>query len=64
MLADRLCKTLIELVSIPSTTGHVVATRFIGGGKQLHGLRKRQSGRIARNRSKTGICKHPKRSKQ
>jgi hypothetical protein len=31
------------------------ATRFIKGGKHLHGLRKRQLGRIARNRSKTGI---------
>src|SRR5260370_11382535 len=35
--------------------GTVIATRFIGGGKQVHGLRKRRLGRIARNRRKTGI---------
>src|SRR5579885_2946823 len=41
--------------TIQTVEGTVVATRFIRGGKQLHGLRKRQLGRIARNRSKTGI---------
>jgi IS605 OrfB family transposase len=41
--------------TILTVEGTVVATRFIAGGKELHGLRKRQLGRIARNRSKTGI---------
>src|SRR5947199_484766 len=45
----------LAVCTIQTVEGTVVATRFIGGGKQLHGLRKRQLGRIARKRSKTGI---------
>jgi putative transposase len=45
----------LAVCSLLTVEGTVVATRFIGGGKQLHGLRKRQLGRIARNRRKTGI---------
>ena len=45
----------LAVCTILTVEGTVVATRFIGGGKQLHGLRKRQLGRVARNRSKTGI---------
>ncbi len=45
----------LAVCTIQTVEGTVVATRFIGGGKQLHGLRKRQLGRVARNRSKTGI---------
>jgi len=45
----------LAVCTILTVEGTVVATRFIGGGKQLHGLRKRQLGRIARNRRKTGI---------
>ncbi len=45
----------LAVCTILAVEGTVVATRFIGGGKQLHGLRKRQLGRIARNRRKTGI---------
>ncbi len=45
----------LAVCSILTVEGTVVATRFIGGGKQLHGLRKRQLGRVARNRSKTGV---------
>src|SRR6266487_1463642 len=45
----------LAVCSILTVEGTVVATRFIKGGKQLHGLRKRQLGRIARNRSKTGM---------
>jgi putative transposase len=41
--------------TILTVEGTVVATRFIKGGKELHGLRKRQLGRVARNRSKTGV---------
>jgi putative transposase len=45
----------LAVCTIQTVEGTVVATRFIGGGKQLHGLRKRQLGRVARNRRKTGI---------
>jgi putative transposase len=45
----------LAICTILTVEGTVVATRFIAGGRQLHGLRKRQLGRIARNRSKTGI---------
>ena len=45
----------LAVCTILTVEGTVVATRFIGGGKQLHGLRKRQLGRVARNRSKTGV---------
>ncbi len=45
----------LAVCTIQTVEGTVVATRFIQGGKQLHGLRKRQLGRVARNRSKTGI---------
>jgi len=45
----------LAVCSILTVEGTVVATRFIKGGKELHGLRKRQLGRVARNRSKTGI---------
>ena len=59
--AARMCAvdlnitTHLAVCTILTVEGTVVATRFIKGGKQLHGLRKRQLGRIARNRSKTGI---------
>src|SRR5215472_1227858 len=45
----------LAVCTILTVEGTVVATRFIGGGKHLHGLRKRQLGRVARNRSKTGM---------
>ena len=45
----------LAVCTILTIEGTVVATRFIEGGKPLHGLRKRQLGRIARNRSKTGM---------
>lgn len=45
----------LAVCTILTVEGTVVATRFIRGDKQLHGLRKRQLGRIAHNRSKTGI---------
>jgi len=57
----RLCSVDLNIThnlavcTILTVEGTVVATRFIKGGRQLHGLRKRQLGRIARNRSKTGI---------
>ncbi len=45
----------LAVCSILTAEGTVIATHFIGGGKQLHGLRKKQLGRIARNRRATGI---------
>src|SRR5260370_36185213 len=33
----------------------ILATKFISGGRRVNGLRKKQLGRIARNRRKTGI---------
>jgi IS605 OrfB family transposase len=45
----------LAVCTILTVEGTVVATRFIDGGKELHGLRKRQLGRVARNRSKTGV---------
>ncbi len=57
----RLCSVDLNITkhlavcTILTVEGTVVATRFIKGGEQLHGLRKRQLGRIARNRRKTGI---------
>src|SRR5215469_1108051 len=59
--ATRICSVDLNIAkhlavcTILTVEGTVVATRFIKGGKQLHGLRKRQLGRIARNRRKTGI---------
>ncbi|GHO56193.1 hypothetical protein KSB_46680 [Ktedonobacter robiniae] len=47
--------THLAVCTIQTVEGTVVATRFIRGGKRLHGLRKRQLGRIARNRRATGI---------
>jgi putative transposase len=45
----------LAVCTVQTVEGTVIATRFIGGGKQLHGLRKRQLGRIARNRRATRI---------
>jgi len=47
--------THLAVCMILTAEGTMVATRFINGGKRLHGLRKRQLGRIARNRRATGI---------
>ncbi len=45
----------LAVCTIQTVEGTVVATRFIRGGRRLHGLRKRLLGAVARNRSKTGI---------
>jgi transposase len=45
----------IAVCTIQSVEGTILATRFIGGGREISGFRKRQLGRIARNRRKTGI---------
>ncbi|HEX2910827.1 MAG TPA: transposase [Chloroflexia bacterium] len=45
----------LAVCTVQTAEGTVTATRFIGGGKQLHGFRKRLLGRVAINRSKTGL---------
>src|SRR6185369_2811750 len=45
----------LAVCTIQTVEGTVLATRFIGGGKELHGFRKQLLGRIARKRGKTGI---------
>jgi putative transposase len=47
--------THLAVCTIQTVEGTVLATRFIGGNAQVHGLRKRLLGKIARNRGKTGI---------
>jgi transposase len=45
----------IAACTVQTAEGTILATKFIGGGKEISGFRKRQLGRIARNRAKTGI---------
>ena len=45
----------IAVCTIQTVEGSILATKFIGGGKEISGFRKKQLGRIARNRHKTGI---------
>jgi putative transposase len=45
----------LAVCTIRDVEGSTLATRFIGGGQRVNGFRKRQLGRIARNRSQTGI---------
>jgi putative transposase len=45
----------LAVCTILEADGTVVATRFIRGGRELHGRRKSLLGRVARNRSETGI---------
>jgi transposase len=45
----------LAVCTIQTVEGTILATRFIGGSNEIAGFRKRQLGRIARNRSKTGI---------
>jgi putative transposase len=45
----------VAVCTIRDVKGSTLATKFIGGGQRVSGFRKRQLGRIARNRSKTGI---------
>jgi len=45
----------VAVCTIRDVEGSTLATLFIGGGKRVSGFRKRQLGRIARNRSQTGI---------
>jgi IS605 OrfB family transposase len=45
----------IAVCTIQTAEGSTIATRFIGGGRAVSGFRKRQLGRIARHRSRTGL---------
>ena len=45
----------IAVCTVQTAEGSTIATRFIGGGRAVSGFRKKQLGRIARNRSQTGL---------
>ena len=45
----------LAVCTIQTVEGSILATTFIGGGRRIAGFRKKQLGRIARNRRKTGI---------
>jgi putative transposase len=45
----------VAVCTIRDVEGSTLATLFIGGGQRVSGFRKQQLGRIARNRSKTGM---------
>ncbi len=45
----------IAACTIQTAEGSTIATRFIGGGRAVSGFRKKQLGRIARNRAYTGL---------
>ncbi len=45
----------LAVCTLQTVEGTLLATRFIKGGNRIDGFRKRQLGRIARNRSRTGI---------
>ena len=45
----------IAVCTIQTVEGSILATTFIGGGQRVNGFRKKLLGRIARNRSQTGI---------
>src|SRR5258708_18159965 len=45
----------LAVCTIRTVEGSILTTKFISGGRRVNGLRKKQLGRIARNRGKTGI---------
>ena len=45
----------LAVCTIQTVEGTILATRFIGGGREISGFRKKLLGWIARNRRKTGI---------
>jgi putative transposase len=45
----------LAVCTIQTVEGTILATRFIGGGREIAGFRKKLLGWIARNRRKTGI---------
>ncbi len=60
--ATRICAVDLNInehlavCTIQTVEGTILATTFIGGGKEIAGFRKKLLGRIARNRRKTDIC--------
>jgi putative transposase len=45
----------LAVCTIQTVEGTILATRFIGGGREIYGFRKKQLGRTAHNRRKTDI---------
>jgi transposase len=45
----------LAVCTVQTVEGTILATRFIGGGREISGFRKKWLGRIARNRAQTGI---------
>jgi IS605 OrfB family transposase len=45
----------LAVCTIRTVEGSILATKFIHGGRRVNGFRKKQLGRVARNRRKTGI---------
>jgi IS605 OrfB family transposase len=45
----------IAVCTVQTAEGTILSTRFIGGGREIAGFRKRRLGRIARNRKRTGL---------
>ena len=45
----------VAVCTIQTVEGTILATKFMGGGREISGFRKKQLGRIARNRGKTGM---------
>ena len=45
----------IAVCTVQTAEGTILSSRFIGGGREIAGFRKRQLGRIARNRKRTGL---------
>jgi IS605 OrfB family transposase len=46
----------IAVCSVQTAEGTILSTRFIEGGREIAGFRKKRLGRIARKRSQTGLC--------
>ena len=53
--ADLNLNEHIAVCTIQTVEGTILATRFISGGREISGFRKKQLGRIGRNRRKTGL---------
>jgi putative transposase len=45
----------LAVCTVQTVEGTILSTQFISGGRWVNGLRKHELGRIARNRSRTGI---------
>ncbi len=54
----------LAVCSVQTVEGTILATRFISGGQEITGFRKKLLGRIARNRSQTGIIAEDERDNQ